>query len=168
MPFVRFATAPLLAVYGAIVVRASAALTEAMLMIHPRPRGIIRRAHAWATLKTPVTFVASSRSNASGGKSSSGARCCSPALLTRMSIGPVASSASIARATASRVRDVERALLGAVDLRGRRGELPGVAAVEDDRRTRLRSPRASASPIALEDAGDHLAPAGEIEHRRAP
>src|SRR6059058_585652 len=41
MPLVRLATAPLVAVYGAIVARASRALTEAMLTILPRPRGIM-------------------------------------------------------------------------------------------------------------------------------
>ncbi len=46
------------------------------------------RAQAWPTWKTPATLVCNSRSKASAGKSSSGARNCMPALFTRMSIGP--------------------------------------------------------------------------------
>ena len=82
--------------------RASAALTDEMLMILPRPRRIMWRAHAWPTWKTLLTFVRISRSNSSGGKSSSGARCWTPALLTTMSIGPsVVSNPSMAATTAA-------------------------------------------------------------------
>ena len=49
-------------------------------------------ATAWPTLKTEEMLVWSMRSKASAGKSSSGARCCMPALLTRMSMGPVSAS----------------------------------------------------------------------------
>src|SRR3954447_9453792 len=49
MPLVRFTTAPLVAVYGAIVALASTALTEDTLTILPRPRGIMWRAHACVT-----------------------------------------------------------------------------------------------------------------------
>ena len=122
------------------------------------------RAHAWPTLKTPETFVLHQPLEVLGGKSSSGARCCTPALLTRMSIGPiVASNASIAAATAAWSVTSKARLLGARDLRGGRGELLLVAAVEHDRRAGLGEPARERQADALGGAGDQRAPAGEVE-----
>src|SRR5688572_26505520 len=64
-----------------------------MLMMLPLPRLIIPAATALPTMKAEVTLVAISCSNLSVGNWSSGARCCIPALLTRMSIGPISLSA---------------------------------------------------------------------------
>ena len=72
--------------------RASIVITEQMLTIRPSPRGIIRLATAWPTWKALSTLVRISRVKVAASNSSSGARACIPALLTRMSRGPTSSS----------------------------------------------------------------------------
>ena len=63
-----------------------------MLIIFPDPLLIICLATTWLTLKTDEIFVFNNCSNISGGKSSSGVRCCIPALFTNISIEPISFS----------------------------------------------------------------------------
>ena len=74
--------------------RDTALISEQMLMILPAPRLIMAGTTALLTENTDFTLVAKIWSNLSSGKSSSGARNCVPALLTRMSIGPISASAN--------------------------------------------------------------------------
>ena len=111
-------------------------------MILPRPRGIMLRATALPTWKTPEMLVCSSRCHLSSGKSSSGARCWMPALLTRMSIGPTSRSMrSTSASTDGDVGDVEDRAVRPVARRGERCDrlldLAGRARVDHDRRAVL-------------------------------
>ena len=74
--------------------RASSLCTEPTLTIRPRLRAIMRRATGCATRKTLSRLVRINSRQVSSGKSSSAPRRCTPALLTRMSMGPNARSMS--------------------------------------------------------------------------
>ncbi len=75
-----------------MVGRARSVCTEQMLMILPRPRGIMCRAASRPTRNALVRSVEMTRSQSATSSSSIGTRCWMPALLTRMSSGPTFSS----------------------------------------------------------------------------
>src|SRR4051795_7283881 len=99
IPRVSIFRPPLLAAYGAVPARASSDCSDATLTILPRPRATIPRATARPTRNALVRLVSSTRRHASSGKSSSGDRCCTPALFTRMSSGPSRVSTSVTPAS---------------------------------------------------------------------
>ena len=106
----------------------------------------------------------------STGKSSRGARNCMPALLTRMSIGPSASTAATPAAAASgsvtskgaRRDPVAR---GATRRIGGGGELGPVPTIEDHLRAMRREPLGQREADPLARAGDERPAAGEVEER---
>ena len=139
-----------------------------MLMILPLPRGIMCLATALPTLNTPVTLVCSSFCHWSSGKSSSGERNWTPALLIRMSIAPMSASIrSMAGATdagsttsnteAWTVWPSERSVSAA------RSSFSCVAAIENDGCAVLGEAARQAKADALARAGDQSPPSGEAE-----
>ena len=77
---------PFATVYGATVARASSLVSEPILMILPRPRGIIRLAASRPTTKALVRLASITFRHSSVASSTMGLRNWMPALLTRMSI----------------------------------------------------------------------------------
>ena len=67
-------------------------ITEQVLTMRPRPRGIMRRATAWPTWNTLSRLLRISSCQSDSGKSWNGARRWMPALLTRMSMAPISRS----------------------------------------------------------------------------
>src|SRR3546814_7075777 len=61
---------------------------ELMLIMLPRPRGAMRRATAWPTRQTPVRLVSRTCAQSCSVISRKGAVAATPALLTRIWIGP--------------------------------------------------------------------------------
>ena len=120
-------------------------------MILPRPRPIMCRAHAWATLKTLETLMRISRSKSSGGKSSSGVRCCTPALLTTMSIGPVECLEAVDRRGAAAWSVTSKASRSAPGSSTRPRASPRSRPLSTTDAPASASPRASARPIPCEE-----------------
>ena len=132
------------------------ACTDAMLMIRPSPLPIMWRATACPTLKTVETLVRINRSNASASNSSSRARCCMPALLTRMSTGPDRASwpSTAARTAAWSVASKASALTAAPVSASRACAAASFASsrpLSTMRAPALASPSASAWPMPCDE-----------------
>src|ERR1700730_2978904 len=92
---------PFATVYGAMVARAQSLVREPMLMILPRPRGIIRFAASRPMTKALVRLVSITRRQSAVSSSTIGRRNWMPALLTRMSTAMPCSSRAAKAATIS-------------------------------------------------------------------
>ena len=78
-----------------------ATLSEPMVMMRPRFRGIIRLTASWMQKKVPLVLMASTRSHSSSVISARLIELMIPAHVTRISTGPNASSHSAKRAAMS-------------------------------------------------------------------
>ena len=145
--------------------RARSDCTDATLMILPRPRLIMPRATAPPDEERAVRSVSTTRRQSAASRSTSGTRCCTPALLTRTPTGPTSASTRRHGGVDRRlVGDVEGVRVHAVraEPSGELGAGPlepvGVAAVQHDG-------RAGAGEALGQRAADAPARAGDQRDR---